>query len=305
MKRANIFSTSQQIKRIKNEEIGPKLDDSMNNARRSSKMGIMINRNETLAAQLTLIGSEMEEEKIDRKNSLESLFSDLSEAQYAKEERIADESLTASYTNKIFKISSINALQDDSLFLELKHKELDDILFRLTLKGNWGRSNLHINDTILVMGTFTLPDLSLEINDLTEQNPSSSWSRSPFTNSIILEPSTHITATHIAAALTCKRKAFFLKNYPLSSAETIYPFVLGSMVHELFQQLLLHYHHQDSLTDNSMIYNQLMEAILKSNLTQIYVLQKKYEEVRKEMISYMDNILVWIKQFFKGKLLRL
>ncbi|KAH3669280.1 hypothetical protein OGAPHI_001401 [Ogataea philodendri] len=109
-------------------------------------------------------------------------------------------------------------------------------------------------------------------------------------NMLIWNPDILLSATMVASAVDCKRKAV-LSNKLQSLGEHSTPLILGSIVHQLFQACL-----KDNVISTEFI-DEYLEELLDENLVPIYSIGIDRSELKGIILGHVDYIKEWVSKF--------
>ena len=164
--------------------------------------------------------------------------------------------------------------------------------YTLILRNGWRACQYRAGDIITVLGSFDSLTRSSIFDDLAD-SPSSIYDQL-----LILLPQLLLTPTAISDSISCLRKAVIAYIYKSSANSPFYPFLIGSLTHELFQTLLV----RDQGDIHSVNYTQLIRSLLNQHLLEIYLLEKEYKEVESDVANYLENILNWVSNIQQGNI---
>ncbi|MDR3549294.1 MAG: AAA domain-containing protein [Candidatus Pacebacteria bacterium] len=147
--------------------------------------------------------------------------------------------------------------------------------FTVSTKYKWQYEEILEGDLVKVLGNFNPETYECNMDEYQDDI---------YNGYMILEPDIYLTATLIAATVECPRRGFFELAFPKAEPRIFYPLLLGTMVHEMFDQCLVH---QDDLSN---LDNEIIEACLAEHFLEVHLAGKDEEEVRLDLKDYMTQL---------------
>ncbi len=176
--------------------------------------------------------------------------------------------------------------------LKLQKMEVEDGTFdkqrefTTTTKCAWQYDEIAEGDMVKVLGSFNPESYECNLDDYQDDI---------YTGYIILEPDTYLTATLIASAAECPRRGSFELAFPKAEPRIYYPLLLGTMIHEMFDQCIVH---QEDLVN---LDSEIIEACLAEHYLELHLAGKTEQEARNDMKEYMTHISAIIQDNIVGK----
>lgn len=151
----------------------------------------------------------------------------------------------------------------------------NDTMVKVFVRDHWISLNFKVNDVIHIIldnkgGNFRLVD---------DQH-----------NLLIWHPDTLLSATRIAEARECRRKSLISHKYNGPGIVAV-PFIIGNIVHTLFQQCLLYKRVDFEFVDD------ILESQLEDHLIEIYAAGKDRTEMKNILLEHYSYIKEWITAY--------
>lgn len=151
----------------------------------------------------------------------------------------------------------------------------DDTFVNVIVRDHWASLELKMNDVIHIVTTH--PDGKYQLVDKEH-------------NLLIWNPDTLLSATRVSEAVDCRRKAIINQKFS-GIGEVSVPFIIGNIVHSLFQACLIFRRIDDEFAEDKI------EKELESHLIEIYAAKKNKEEIRNIILEHFSYIKEWIKEY--------
>lgn len=144
--------------------------------------------------------------------------------------------------------------------------------FTVSTKCKWLYEDICEGDLVRVLGTFSPDTYECNLDQ---------YADNIYTGYIILEPDTFLTATLIASGTECMRKAFFDLAFPRAESKIHYPMLLGTMVHETFENSLIRQHKLEDVNEE-FLSGRLSEHYIEFSLAYKSAFEESSLEIPKE-----------------------
>lgn len=161
----------------------------------------------------------------------------------------------------------------------LKCITADDNKVNIMVRDEWATLEFKVNDVIHIIMKKKIDNFQVVDKDQ---------------NLLIWNPDTLLSATRIADAISCKRKSIISQKFNGPGIVSV-PFILGNIVHSLFQKCLLHKRVDDEFAD------EIIEDELNSHVLEIYAADKTKEELKSVVVEHFSYIKDWIDEYVPMK----
>ncbi|KAF8066980.1 AAA domain-containing protein [Lyophyllum atratum] len=151
------------------------------------------------------------------------------------------------------------------------------------LRDDWAGADIRVDDTINVLGTFTLA---------TPSTSSMTWSITitSKSNLLILHPDLLLTATALSNAPQCRRKPL-LSNLVRSSSDISPALVWGSMLHEVMQSCL-----SEGCWESGWIDRKIEEVVLRG-LNELIKIDMTIEQAKREVTMRAKGLSAFSERY--------
>lgn len=147
---------------------------------------------------------------------------------------------------------------------------------KLIVRGEYTQLDLQENDVIHVI--LTSPENPKLVDDTH--------------NLLIWNPDTLVASTTVAQQLRCPRKTVLTNKFKFSG-ETSRPFIIGDILHLVFQACF----NSNKWTMEFM--NDLLDIYIKANLLQIYSIGNIVDEIRYSVKEHFSYLKSWFTKYYK------
>lgn len=149
---------------------------------------------------------------------------------------------------------------------------------RICLRDEWIDTPISVNAYVHVIGLF--------VNDCCIVDDKR--------NILILHPDQLISSTVVADSFSCTRRAV-LQDRVKATSEPTAPLVYGSILHEIFQEVLIRNTWSDSFLDS------VIERITKQHIEDLYSIKVDLDQARTYLKSKMGELQSWADTFITAK----
>lgn len=151
----------------------------------------------------------------------------------------------------------------------------NDELINIMVRDHWASLDFKVNDVIHIILNTPTDNFRLVDKDH---------------NLLIWNPDTLISATRIADAVDCKRKSIINQKFNGPGIVSL-PFIVGNIVHSLFQKCLINRSIDITIVDN------IIESELNLHSIEIFAANKNRNEIKNIVLEHFEYIKEWITDF--------
>ena len=168
-------------------------------------------------------------------------------------------------------------------------RECADEIITVHLDDDWIRTDVRAGDVVHLIGDFETPMASS--NESTQRSFRITFSH----NFLIVNPDTLMSATRIADASNCARKAV-LQEKIRASSEITPGLLYGNILHELFQRTLSQTKWRDEIWRKEQI-----AELVATNADGFFALNVEFEEARTSIWEQSESFIIWAETFVGDK----